>query len=124
MRVKIHREGNNIILILLFILLVFNGLAFLFIGYTIIPIIFAIISGILFLFVVNFFRSPRRHYTGDRSKTVISSVDGTVVAVGENDNGQCNVSSWRDIIAISAGNSFTLGLKSDGTIMSTDTDIK
>ena len=83
MRVKIHREGNNIILILLFILLVFNGLAFLFIGYTIIPIFFAIISGILYLYVVNFFRSPRRHYTGDRSKTVISSVDGTVVAVEE-----------------------------------------
>ncbi len=83
MRVKIHREGNNIILILLFILLVFNGLAFLFIGYKIIPIIFATISGILFLFVVNFFRSPRRHYTGDRKNTVISSVDGTVVAVEE-----------------------------------------
>lgn len=83
MRVKIHREGLNIILILLFILLVFNGLAFLFIGYTVIPIIFAAISGILFLFVVNFFRSPRRHFTGNKENTVISSVDGTVVAVEE-----------------------------------------
>lgn len=83
MRVKIHREGLNIILMLLFILLVFNGLAFLFMGYTIIPIIFATISGVLFLFVVNFFRSPRRHFTGDKENTVISSVDGTVVAVEE-----------------------------------------
>lgn len=83
MRVKIHREGNNIILLLLFILLVFNGLAYLFIGYRIIPTIFAIISGVLFLFVVNFFRSPRRHFTGDKKNTVISSVDGTVVAIEE-----------------------------------------
>ena len=83
MKVKIHREGTNIILVLFFILLMFNGLAFLFIGYRIIPIIFAIISGILFLFVVNFFRSPRRHYKGDKTNKVLASVDGTVVALEE-----------------------------------------
>ena len=33
MRVKIHREGTNIILVLLFILLVINGLAYLFISF-------------------------------------------------------------------------------------------
>lgn len=83
MKVKIHREGTNIILVLFFILLMFNGLAFLFIGYRIIPIIFAIISSILFLFVVNFFRSPRRHFKGDKTNKVLASVDGTVVALEE-----------------------------------------
>lgn len=83
MKVKIHREGTNIILVLLFILLMFNGLAFLFISYKIIPIIFATISGILWLFVVNFFRSPRRHYKGDKTNKVLASVDGTVVALEE-----------------------------------------
>ncbi len=43
--------------------------------------------------------------------------DGTVVAVGDNECGQCNVSDWTDIVAISAGNSYTVGLKSDGTVV-------
>ena len=43
--------------------------------------------------------------------------DGTVVAVGHNKYGQCNVSSWRGIAAISAGGYHTVGLKSDGTVV-------
>jgi alpha-tubulin suppressor-like RCC1 family protein len=43
--------------------------------------------------------------------------DGAVVAVGNNDEGQCNVSSWHDIVAISAGVNNTVGLKSDGTVV-------
>ena len=35
--------------------------------------------------------------------TVGLKSDGTVVAVGENDDGQCDVSGWRDIVAIAAG---------------------
>lgn len=83
MKVKIHREGTNIILILLFILLVINGLVYLFIGYKLLTIIFASISAIFFLLVVNFFRSPRRNYKGERENIVLSSVDGTVVAIEE-----------------------------------------
>ena len=83
MRVKIHREGTNIIIMLLFILVILNGLAFLFISYKKVPIVFATISGILFLFVVNFFRSPRRHFKGEKKNAVLASVDGTVVALEE-----------------------------------------
>lgn len=43
--------------------------------------------------------------------------DGTVVATGDNAKGQCNVSDWRDIIAIAVGESHTVGLKSDGTVV-------
>ena len=57
--------------------------------------------------------------------------DGTVVAVGNNKDGQCNTGSWRDIIAVVAGShvrwlkddagpssvGYTLGLKADGTIV-------
>jgi phosphatidylserine decarboxylase len=68
---------------LLFILVIFNGLAFLFISYKMVPIVFATISGILFLFVVNFFRSPRRHFKGEKKNAVLASVDGTVVALEE-----------------------------------------
>lgn len=83
MKYKIHREGQNIIFVLLFILLVINIPAYLFIEYKVIPIIFIAISTIFFLLFVNFFRSPRRHFKGDVTHAVVSSVDGTVVALEE-----------------------------------------
>ena len=89
MKYKIHREGLNIIFVLLFILLAFNVPAYLFIEYKPIPIVFMVISAILFLLVINFFRSPRRHYKGEVENTVLSSVDGTVVALEEVYEDEC-----------------------------------
>ena len=43
--------------------------------------------------------------------------DGTVVAVGSNENGQCNVSEWKDIVAIKTTDKVTIGKKSDGTFV-------
>jgi len=43
--------------------------------------------------------------------------DGTVVAVGDNGLGQCNVGHWTDIVQVSAGFYFTVGLRSDGTVV-------
>ena len=51
------------------------------------------------------------------SHTVGLKSDGTVVAVGYNGSGQCDVSEWTDIVAISAGTFHTVGLKSDGTVV-------
>lgn len=31
--------------------------------------------------------------------------------------GQCNVTDWRDIVAVSAGTCHTVGLKADGTVV-------
>lgn len=83
MKVKIHREGINIITVLAFVLLMVNILAYIFIEYKVIPYVFIGISAIVFFLVVNFFRSPRRHYKGDPNKAVVASVDGTVVALEE-----------------------------------------
>ena len=44
--------------------------------------------------------------------------DGTVVAVGKNEYGQCDVSDWTDIIAVSVGDYHTVGLKPNGTVVS------
>ncbi len=49
--------------------------------------------------------------------TVGLRVDGTVIAVGDNAFGQCNVTGWRDVIAIAASDSHTVGLRADGTIL-------
>ncbi len=83
MKVKIHREGTNILLVLLLIMIVINLSAWMFIRPAVIPIVFSSISGVLYLLVVNFFRSPRRTFRGDRERVVVSSVDGTVVALEE-----------------------------------------
>lgn len=42
--------------------------------------------------------------------------DGTVAATGKNDDGQCNVSSWRNIIAVDCDTQGTVGLCADGTV--------
>ena len=43
--------------------------------------------------------------------------DGTVIAKGNNDYGQCETSTWKDIIAVECGAYYTLGLKKDGTVV-------
>ncbi|MBR2222878.1 MAG: hypothetical protein IJ973_00990, partial [Christensenellaceae bacterium] len=43
--------------------------------------------------------------------------DGTVKGVGSNEIGQLNFEDWTDIIAISAGQCHTAGLKADGTVV-------
>lgn len=47
--------------------------------------------------------------------TAVLYDDGTVRAVGNNNWGQCNTGTWRDIVAISAGFENTIGLRRDGT---------
>ena len=51
--------------------------------------------------------------------TVGLKSDGTVVAVGENSRGQCDVDSWKNIVSICAGENHTVGLRSDGTVVAT-----
>ncbi len=54
--------------------------------------------------------------------TVGLALDGTVVAVGQSDFGQLNVSGWSDITTIAAGYYNTYGLKSDGTAVAVGYD--
>ena len=42
-----------------------------------------------------------------------------MVATGNNESGQCNVSEWKGITAIAAGCSHTVGLCADGTVVAT-----
>jgi alpha-tubulin suppressor-like RCC1 family protein len=49
--------------------------------------------------------------------TVGLKSDGTVVAVGRNTVGQCDVGSWRDIVYVAAGHDRTVGVRSDGSLV-------
>lgn len=80
-RVKIHREGTDILVVTLIILLILNTLVWSLSK----PwgIATTIVTGVLYLLLVNFFRSPKRRFTGNLENVVVSSVDGTVVALEE-----------------------------------------
>ena len=83
MKVKIHREGQNIIFVLLLILLAINIPAYLFIELKWIPIVLIVLSVITFALVINFFRLPQRHFKGDQDGVVVSRVALEEVYEGE-----------------------------------------
>ena len=68
---------------------------------------------------------------GDISHTVALKSNGTVSAIGNNKDGQCDVFSWKNIAAITTGRAsigydeitsiahYTLALRNDGTIVAT-----
>lgn len=83
MRVKIHTEGRNILIVLMLVFLLINVPLWVWVR----PLAFAIAStsvcGMLYMVCVNFFRSPKRIFTHERSNAVVSSADGKVVVVEE-----------------------------------------
>ena len=81
MRVKIHREGTGILVAAAILLLVINIPAWIFVR----PfgVALSIVSAILYILMINFFRSPKRNFKGDPQNAVVASVDGTVVALEE-----------------------------------------
>jgi len=80
---KIHHEGTNILIAIILILIAINLPLWLWIDPKWIAISATAVSMVFYLLVVNFFRSPIRHFEGKRKGTVVSSVDGKVVAVEE-----------------------------------------
>ena len=49
--------------------------------------------------------------------------NGTVVSFGRNEHGQCNVSNWCDIVAVSAGGKHAAGLKANGTVVAVGSNL-
>lgn len=83
MRVKIHHEGTNILLVIAAIIIVVNVPLWLWVRPIGWPITSTVAWGVVFLLAMNFFRSPRRHFEGDPKNAVVASADGTVVALEE-----------------------------------------
>lgn len=80
-RVRLHREGTDILLVTLALLLIVNILVWW--ASTVAGVIVSSVTAVLYLLLVNFFRSPKRNFTGNRENVVVSSVDGKVVALEE-----------------------------------------
>jgi len=82
--IKIHKEGRQILLSLLFILFVLN--LFIYLRFPTFPLaITTVLSAIILLFFSYFFRNPSRRIKIDDAGLVVAPADGTVVVIEPTD---------------------------------------
>lgn len=80
---KVHKEGTGLLLTLFTILFIVNVALYHTVGKGAVFYSVAFVSSILFLLVLNFFRSPFRRFPYDSEGLVIAPADGTIVAIEE-----------------------------------------
>ena len=81
---KIHKEGYQILTGWTIILLAINGFLFFIVGKSIFTYFILAISIVLFLIVLNFFRSPNRIFQrNEKENVIVSPADGTIVVIEE-----------------------------------------
>ncbi len=80
---KVHKEGTGLLLTLFTVLFIVNVALYHTVGKGILFYTVATISTILFLLILNFFRSPFRRFPYDSEGLVIAPADGTIVAIEE-----------------------------------------
>ena len=82
-KMKVHREGTGLLLSMFTVLFIVNLSLYYLVGYKIIFYSVLAVSSVLFLIVLNFFRSPYRRFPFDSEGLVIAPADGTIVAIEE-----------------------------------------
>jgi phosphatidylserine decarboxylase len=83
----IHKEGRSIVIQLFIILLIINVLIFFLTQNQFIRFIVVVPSVLLFLFVIRFFRKPKRLVLTD-DDTIYAPADGTVLVIEETEEGE------------------------------------
>ena len=79
-RIRVHREGRNVIIGLVFLLFAINVPIFLYVPHWAFAITL-IITALLLVFVTYFFRNPQRVLEIDDPKFIIAPADGRVVVI-------------------------------------------
>ena len=82
-KMKVHREGTGLLLSMFTVLFIVNLSLYYMVNYKIIFYSVLAVSSILFLIVLNFFRSPYRRFPFDSEGLAIAPADGTIVAIEE-----------------------------------------
>ncbi len=80
---KVHHEGRGELTTSFLILTVLNGCLFYFFEKTLIHFLVLGISIIIFLIILNFYRSPYRRFLGDMDNSIVAPADGKIVAIEE-----------------------------------------
>ncbi len=83
MRVKIHHEGTNILIVTLIFILAAIVPLWIWVRPIAWPVASTLVLGVLYFLLVTFFRSPRRLFKGEETDVVVASADGKVVALEE-----------------------------------------
>lgn len=82
MKMKIHHEGREILIVSFLLLGGINALLYYFkVEWALYPVLF--VSTVLYLIMLNFFRCPRRHFSGEMHNTVVAPADGKIVVIEE-----------------------------------------
>ena len=82
-KIRIHHEGTNILITSAIVLLAINLASYYLLGTNVFFYILAVVSIVLYLLMVNFFRCPIRLFKGETEKTVVAPADGRVVVIEE-----------------------------------------
>lgn len=80
---KVHKEGTGLLLTLFTIFFVVDVSLYHTVGQGWIFYLTAVVTTVLFLLILNFFRSPFRRFPYDSEGLVIAPADGTIVAIEE-----------------------------------------
>lgn len=84
-KIKLHHEGNTILIVSAIAIISFNLLIYWLIGNEILSYIVGGISAIVYALMVNFFRCPIRLFPGNTEKVVVAPADGKIVVIEEVD---------------------------------------
>ena len=79
---RIHREGTSILVVAFLIFAVVNApLWYFFPGNVVLNSLISVSSLVIYLLMVNFFRSPKRIFPGDVENVIVAPADGKVVVI-------------------------------------------
>lgn len=79
---RIHSEGNSILVVSFIVAVLINAPLWYFLpDLYILNSVVSVFSLVLYLLIVNFFRSPKRIFPGDVENVVVAPADGKVVVV-------------------------------------------
>ncbi len=80
--IRLHREGTEILIVSFLILLLINVPLWYFLpSWVVFNSIISVITTVVYLLMVNFFRSPIRRFQGDVDGVVVAPADGKVVVI-------------------------------------------
>lgn len=82
-KIRIHREGTNTLIVSMLAIVIVAALLWRYSDSKVPFWSFAVVFGIVWAIVLNFYRCPKRYFEGDTEKVVVAPADGKVVVIEE-----------------------------------------
>lgn len=80
---NIHHAGRISLVKMTIVLILINSLVIHFINSTLTIGLLILVSTIIWCFTLNFYRSPKRAFDGDKESSIVSPADGKIVSIEE-----------------------------------------